>query len=117
MQAALEGLLHYYDDDPVWARSMLKLASETPSLLGKSFEKRQLWERALAGVIAPRIAGPHRDLFARIVAGAAINGFVAGVDAWFADPDGNDLHATVAAAFGCAAGAGDSATAIGSAVR
>ncbi len=98
--AALRTLLRYYDEDPEWGKAMLSLASETPALLAKSFEKRDLWTTALAEVLAPRLGGGRkRALFARIVAGSAVNAFAAGVDAWFKGDAGKDLHAVVDAAF------------------
>src|SRR5262245_60985701 len=43
----LASLLKLYDANPDWARAMMHLSKETPSLCGKNFEKRVVWERAL----------------------------------------------------------------------
>ncbi len=97
--AALRGLLAYYDADPAWAKAMLGVASETPALVGRSYEKRSIWERELAKVIAPRLPkGQKRELFARITASAAVNAFALGVDAWNLAGRG-DIRAYVDAAF------------------
>src|SRR5271170_7546528 len=52
---ALRSLLRYYDGDPKWALAMLKLAKQTPALVGKSYEKRSMWETALATALLPRL--------------------------------------------------------------
>lgn len=43
-------------------------SSATPALVGKSFEKRSIWERELAKVLARRLRdSPTRDLTARVI--------------------------------------------------
>ena len=101
--AALRGLLELYDANPKWAKKMVKLASETPALVGKSHEKRAMWGRALAATIAKRMdKSPERDLYAEIIASTAINAFALSVDTWYAEGGTRDLRATVNAGLACA---------------
>jgi AcrR family transcriptional regulator len=103
---ALRSLLHLYDDNPLWSKQMMKLASETPALIGKSLEKRAMWERALAAVVVDRLQeGPMRDHYARIIAGAAVNAFAIAAEAWFAEGANGNLRATVDALLACAGAA------------
>ena len=79
----LLSLLHYYDENPKWALTMTRLAKATPALVGKSFEKRSIWERELAKVLAKRLPNaPSRDLTARVTVAAALAAFTCGIDEW-----------------------------------
>jgi AcrR family transcriptional regulator len=79
----LRSLLHYYDENPKWALAMTRLAKATPALVGKSFEKRSIWERELAKVLAKRSpSAPTRDLTARVTVAAALAAFTCGIDEW-----------------------------------
>ncbi|HVZ73493.1 MAG TPA: TetR/AcrR family transcriptional regulator [Polyangia bacterium] len=79
----LRSLLKYYDENPKWALAMTRLAKATPALLGKSFEKRSIWERELAKVLAKRLPNaPGRDLTARVTVAAALAAFTCGIDEW-----------------------------------
>ena len=79
----LLSLLHYYDENPKWALTMTRLAKATPALVGKSFEKRSIWERELAKVLAKRLPNtPTRDLTARVTVAAALAAFTCGIDEW-----------------------------------
>jgi AcrR family transcriptional regulator len=79
----LRTLLHYYDADPKWALTMTRLAKATPTLLGKSFEKRSIWERELAAVLRKRLPNaPTRDLTARVIVATALAAFTCGIDEW-----------------------------------
>ena len=79
----LRSLLHYYDENPRWALAMTRLAKATPGLVGKSFEKRSIWERELAKVLAKRLPDtPTRDLTARVTVAAALAAFTCGIDEW-----------------------------------
>jgi len=79
----LLSLLHYYDENPKWALSMTRLAKATPALVGKSFEKRSIWERELAKVLVKRLPdAPTRDLRARLTVAAALTAFTCGIDEW-----------------------------------
>jgi AcrR family transcriptional regulator len=81
--ATLLSLLHYYDENPKWALTMTRLAKATPALVGKSFEKRSVWERELAKVLARRLpSSPTRDLTARVIVAAALAAFTCGIDEW-----------------------------------
>jgi AcrR family transcriptional regulator len=101
--AALRGLLRLYDADPKWSKKMVKLASETPALVGKSHEKRAMWGRALAATIAERMdESPMRDLYAQIIAVTAINAFALSVEIWLAGGSTGDLRAIVDAGLACA---------------
>lgn len=103
---ALRSLLSLYDADPLWSKQMMKLASETPALIGKSLEKRVMWERALAGAVVDRLQeGPMRDHYARIIASAAVNAFAIAAEAWFAEGANGNLRATVDALLACAGAA------------
>jgi len=80
---ALRTLLHFYDADAKWALAMVRLSKATPSLLGKSFEKRSIWERELTKVLRVRLAGgAGRALEARVVVAAALAAFTCGIDEW-----------------------------------
>lgn len=79
----LRSLLHYYDDDPARALELLCLSKETPSLIGKSYEKRALWDRELALVLERRLPkGSSRALRAKVIVGAALAAFTLGIDDW-----------------------------------
>ncbi len=79
----LLSLLHYYDENPKWALTMTRLAKATPALVGKSFEKRSIWERELAKVLAKRLPhAPTRALTARVTVAAALAAFTCGIDEW-----------------------------------
>ena len=81
--ATLLSLLHYYDEDPKWALAMTRLSKATPGLVGKSFEKRSIWERELAKVLARRLPDTAaRDLTARVTVAAALAAFTCGIDEW-----------------------------------
>ena len=83
VRETLLSLLHYYDENPKWALTMTRLAKATPALVGKSFEKRSIWERELAKVLAKRLPnGPSRDLTARVTVAAALAAFTCGIDEW-----------------------------------
>jgi AcrR family transcriptional regulator len=102
--AALYGLLAYYDADPLWARDMVRVTAETPALIGRSLEKRAMWQRALAEVIRSRLPDSRmRDLSARIVSMAAVNAFALGVEAWQEVGEAGDIRSFVDAAFAKAA--------------
>lgn len=82
---ALRSLLHLYDADPKWALAMTKLAKATPALLGKSFEKRIIWEHALTKALRGRLpARATRDLEARLTVSVALVAFTCGIDEWTA---------------------------------
>jgi AcrR family transcriptional regulator len=79
----LLSLLHYYDENPKWALTMTRLAKATPALVGKSFEKRSIWERELAKVLGKRLPNaPTRELTARVTVAAALAAFTCGMDEW-----------------------------------
>ncbi len=79
----LLSLLHDYDENPKWALAMTRLAKATPAREGKSFEKRSLWERELAKVLAKRLPdAPTKDLTARVTVAAALAAFTCGIDEW-----------------------------------
>jgi len=79
----LRSLLHYYDENPKWALMMTQLAKATPALVGKSLEKRSLWERELARALAKRLpSAPTRELTARVTVAAALAAFTSGIDEW-----------------------------------
>ncbi|HEY1547574.1 MAG TPA: TetR family transcriptional regulator [Kofleriaceae bacterium] len=96
--ATLASLLHYYDDDPEWARAMLRLTNETPSLLGKSYEKRAMWEHALAHALHARLPKRGAELRANVIVGAAMAAFTRGVEAW-AGGDAASLRSCIDKAF------------------
>ena len=97
--AALRSLLKYYESDPAWADSMMKLSTATPGLIAKGLEKRLLWEAGLAEALAPRFAGADADLKARLAASAAVQSFALAVAFWFDGKSAVALHDTVDAAF------------------
>lgn len=79
----LLSLLHYYDENPKWALTMSRLAKATPALVGKSYEKRSIWEGELAKVLARRLPNtPTKDLTARVTVAAALAAFTCGIDEW-----------------------------------
>jgi len=97
---ALRSLLRYYDGDPKWALAMLKLAKQTPALVGKSYEKRSMWEAALATALLPRLPkGATRELRAKVIVGSAMAAFGYGVDAWSEAKAKGDLRRQLDLAF------------------
>jgi AcrR family transcriptional regulator len=102
---ALRSLLHYYDDNPDWALAMLRLSKATPALLGKSYEKRALWERELAKVLERRLPkSATRALRAQVIVGAALAAFGFGIDDWAQAPGKGNAHGSLERAFGCLKG-------------
>lgn len=99
----LASLLKMYDENPEWAASMMRLSMETSALIGKSFEKRVLWERALAATLVER-EGQEKipPLKAQIVVGAAMVAFTAAVNEWFAGGGKAKLRPIVERAFAMA---------------
>jgi len=96
----LRSLLRYYDKNPKWALAMTRLAKETPALVGKSFEKRSIWERELAQVLAKRLRdSPTRDLTARVIVAAALAAFTCGIDEWTESQGKADVRACLDRAF------------------
>jgi len=62
---------------------MTRLAKSTPALVGKSFEKRSIWERELAKVLMKRSPNaPTKDLTARVTVAVALAAFTSGIDEW-----------------------------------
>jgi AcrR family transcriptional regulator len=81
----LSSLLKMYDENPAWALSMARLSMETPLLIGKSFEKRVLWEKAFATTLVEREGKKMMSLFqAQIIAGVAMTAFTAAIGEWLA---------------------------------
>jgi AcrR family transcriptional regulator len=98
--AALGMLLGYYDRDRDRALALLRLTRETPALVGKSLEKRALWQRELAAVLVPRLPrSATRELHATIVVGVALSAFMSAVDQWAVDGGATNLRALVDKAF------------------
>jgi len=96
----LLSLLHYYDENRKWALAMTRLAKATPALVGKSFEKRSIWERELAKVLAKRLPdAPSRDLTARVTVAAALVAFTCGIDEWTDSRGKADVRACLDRAF------------------
>ena len=93
-------LLRYYDGDPKWALAMVRLAKQTPALTGKSYEKRSMWEAALATALSPRLSkSATRELRARVIVGSAMAAFSYGVDAWAEADAKGDLRRYIDLAF------------------
>ena len=96
----LLSLLHYYDENPKWALTMTRLAKATPALVGKSFEKRSIWERELAKVLGKRLPNtPTRELTARVTVAAALAAFTCGIDEWTDSRGKADVRACLDRAF------------------
>jgi AcrR family transcriptional regulator len=99
----LSTLLKMYDDNPEWAASMMRLSMETPSLIGKSFEKRVLWEKAFAATLIKREGKKTMNpLKAQIIAGVAMTAFTAATGEWFANGAKAKLRPIVKRAFATA---------------
>ena len=99
----LSSLLKMYDENPEWARSMMRLSMETPSLIGKSFEKRVLWEKAFAAVLIEREGKKTMSpLRAHIIAGVAMTAFANATGEWFANGGKAKLRPIVERAFAMA---------------
>jgi AcrR family transcriptional regulator len=97
---ALRSLLRYYDRDAKWALAMLRLAKQTPLLVGKSHEKRSMWEAALATALLPRLPkAVTRELRAKVIVGSAMAAFGYGVDAWSEAKAKGDLRRHLDLAF------------------
>jgi AcrR family transcriptional regulator len=101
----LSTLLKRYDENPAWAMSMVRLSSETPSLIGKSFEKRVLWEKAFAATLIEREGKKTMSLLkAQIIAGIAMTAFTSAIGEWFANEGKAKLRPIVERAFSIASG-------------
>jgi AcrR family transcriptional regulator len=99
----LSSLLKLYDENPQWALSMVRLSGETPSLVGKSFEKRVLWEKAFAATLVEREGKKAMpSLRAQVIAGAAMAAFSAAVGEWAAHEGKAKLRPIVERAFAMA---------------
>jgi AcrR family transcriptional regulator len=99
----LSSLLKMYDENPDWAVSMMRLSMETPSLIGKSFEKRILWEKAFAAVLIEREGKKAMPpLKAQIIAGVAMTAFTAATNEWFSNGAKAKLRPIVERAFATA---------------
>jgi AcrR family transcriptional regulator len=80
----LSSLLKMYDDNPDWARKMMRLTTETPSLVGKGFEKRVMWEKALSEILVEREGKKMMSpLKAQIIVGSAMTAFTSSTSEWF----------------------------------
>ncbi|HEY3805165.1 MAG TPA: TetR family transcriptional regulator [Kofleriaceae bacterium] len=98
--ATLMSLLRLYDADRTRAIALQRLTRETPALVGKSFEKRAIWERELAAVLVSRLAkSATRQLRAEVIVATALAAFTHAVDQWAVDEGATDLHALVGKAF------------------
>ena len=99
----LSSLLKMYDGNPAWALSMVRLSMETPSLIGKNFEKRVLWEKAFAATLIEREGKKTMSsLKAQIIAGVAMTAFTAAIAEWFANDGKAKLRPIVERAFSMA---------------
>ena len=86
-----------------WALSMVRLSMETPSLIGKNFEKRVLWEKAFAATLIEREGKKTMSpLKAQIIAGVAMTAFTAAIGEWFANGGKAKLRPIVERAFSMA---------------
>jgi AcrR family transcriptional regulator len=99
----LSSLLRMYDENSAWALSMVRLSMETPSLIGKSFEKRVLWEKEFATTLIEREGKKTMNpLEAQIIAGVAMTAFTAAISEWFAREGKTKLRPIVERAFSMA---------------
>src|SRR5271170_6891782 len=98
--ATLSSLLRFYDADRTRAIALLRLTRETPALIGKSFEKRAIWERELSAVLVARLhKSVTRQLRAEVIVATALAAFTHAVDRWAVDEGDSDLHGLVTKAF------------------
>jgi AcrR family transcriptional regulator len=96
----LFSLLKYYDPDQNRARAMMRLSRETPALVGKSFEKKAIWERELSQALSRRLGKPARNhLKARVIVGSAMTAFTSGVDEWYEKQGKTELRPLLQKAF------------------
>jgi AcrR family transcriptional regulator len=93
-------LLQYYDSDIKWAKSMVRLSSETPNLIGKSFQKKAIWVNELSLVLSKRLKGTKSsELKARVVVGCVMAAFTAAIDEWYGKGGNKELRPILQAAF------------------
>lgn len=96
----LSSLLKMYDGNLDWSLAMMRLSSETPSLIGKSFEKRMIWEKALAATLIEREGKKEMSsLKALVIVGAAMTAFTTAVNEWYAGGGKAKLRPIVQKAF------------------
>jgi AcrR family transcriptional regulator len=96
----LSSLLKMYDENTGRAMSLMRLSMETPSLIGKSFEKRVIWEKALAATLVEREGKKTMSpLMAQIIVGTAMAAFAAATGEWFANGGKAKLRPIVEKAF------------------
>jgi AcrR family transcriptional regulator len=99
----LSSMLKLYDANPDWALAMMRLSHETPSLIGREFEKRMIWEQALIDALIEREGKKAmHPLKARIVVGTAMTAFTAALYEWYAAAGKAKLRPIVEKAFSLA---------------
>jgi hypothetical protein len=68
--------------------------------IGKSYEKRAMWERELSAVLVARLPkSTTRQLHAEVIVATALAAFTYAVDRWAVEKGATDLRAPVAKAF------------------
>ena len=85
-----------------------RIMKDTPSLMGRSLEIQQQWEKVLADAVAKRLGIPSdNDLRPALVAACAVAALRVASDAWLAEEGKRDLPELVDAALLLVAGGGD----------
>lgn len=84
-----------------------RLIAETPSLAGRSAQRRNEWQQLVAGAIAERLGvDPARDLRAQVLAATTLAAVTSAVSVWVAGDGEDDLPALCAEALDLLAAGG-----------
>ena len=99
----LASLLQRYDANPDWTWKLVCLAKETPSLLGRGYEKQIVRQKALADALIERDRTDEiTPLEARILVGTAMIAFTAAIDEWYLGGGKTNLRPIMESAFALA---------------
>jgi len=97
---AIAVLLNLYDANPEQAFAFIRLSKETPSLIGKNYEKRVVWEEALVEALIEREGvNEISTLKAQIIVGTAMTAFHAALDNWYLSGGKENLREIVEVAY------------------
>ncbi|HHE5411417.1 TetR family transcriptional regulator [Klebsiella sp. JB_Kp040] len=100
IRATLSSLLKNYDASPAQALAFMRLTRETPALVGRDYERRMVWEQALAAALIERNGSEALDpLKARIIVGTVMSAWTAALGEWYDGEGKEDLRSIVNRAF------------------
>ena len=90
LRHSMDPMTEWATADPDRAVAMIRLIDASPSLRAAFLDRVDTWRKLLAGVVSKRLGlEATNDLYAAVVAAAAMGAFVSGARAW-ADRGGRD---------------------------